>query len=93
MRERRRSRSFSLSAGRRSAVLKEREGHMASYYDDNYGFYDVESDDDVAFYFETQRQSVNKKCEGCGRKVRIKPDYAYCNSLRNETGAGRRLLA
>ena len=52
----------------------------ASYYDDNFGHYEIEDDDDVAFYHEMQRQSVLKKCQGCGREVRLKPDYAYCNS-------------
>jgi hypothetical protein len=52
---------------------------MPSYYDDNYGFYEIESQDDVDFYFERQRSNVLKKCKGCGRKVRIQPDYVICN--------------
>jgi rRNA maturation endonuclease Nob1 len=51
-----------------------------SYYDDNFGFYDIQSEEDIEFYHEMQRQSVRKKCQGCGRMVKIKPDYAYCNS-------------
>lgn len=51
-----------------------------TYYDDNFGHYEIESQEDIDFYFEMQRQSVLKKCEGCGRKVRLKPDYGYCNS-------------
>jgi len=49
------------------------------YYDDNFGHYNIESDEDVAFYHQMQRLSVQKKCQGCGQMVRIKHDYAYCN--------------
>ena len=51
-----------------------------TYYDDNFGFYEIESQDDIDFYHEMQRRSVRKKCQGCGRMVKIKPDYGYCNS-------------
>lgn len=51
------------------------------FYDDNYGAWDDMDDPDmVEFYFETQRQSVLKKCVDCGRMVKIKPDYECCNS-------------
>ena len=60
----------------------------ASYYDDNFGHYEIEDDDDVAFYHEMQRQSVLKKCQGCGREVRLKPDYAYCNSCATKIERG-----
>lgn len=53
---------------------------MASYYDDNYGWYEIESQDDVDFYHETQRASVWKKCKECGKRVKIRKDYAICNS-------------
>jgi hypothetical protein len=51
-----------------------------SYYDDNFGCYDIQSEEDIEFYREMQRISVRKKCQGCGRMVKIKPDYGYCNS-------------
>jgi rRNA maturation endonuclease Nob1 len=51
-----------------------------SYYDDNYGYYDIDSQEDIDFYFETQKNSVRKKCKGCGRTVKLRRDYAYCNS-------------
>lgn len=59
-----------------------------SYYDDNFGFYDIQSEEDVEFYHEMQRQSVSKKCEGCGRMVRLKPDYAFCNSCADKIERG-----
>ena len=51
-----------------------------SYCDDNFGFYDIQSEEDIEFYHEMQRRSVRKKCGGCGRMVKIKPDYWLCNS-------------
>ena len=50
-----------------------------TYVDDNFGTYDIQSEEDVEFYHEMQKRSVRKKCQGCGRMVKIKPDYAYCN--------------
>jgi hypothetical protein len=59
-----------------------------SYYDDNYGHYEIEDDDDIEFYHERQRTNVEKICVGCGRKVRIQPDYAYCNSCADARERG-----
>jgi rRNA maturation endonuclease Nob1 len=61
---------------------------MATYYDDNYGFYEIRDQDDIDFYHETQKASVWKKCHGCGKRVKIKPDYAYCNSCADARERG-----
>lgn len=61
---------------------------MPGYYDDNYGWYDIESEEDVEFYHRVQRESVWKKCEGCGRRVKIKPEYGYCNSCAEKREQG-----
>lgn len=61
---------------------------MASYYDDNFGTHEIESQDDVDFYHEVQRRSVLKKCAGCGRKVKLQPEYAYCNSCAEKIEKG-----
>jgi hypothetical protein len=58
------------------------------YYDDNYGFYEIEDDTDVAFYHRTQQQSVEKKCQGCGRTVKIKREYGYCNTCATKREHG-----
>jgi len=50
-----------------------------TYVDDNFGTWDIESPEDVEFYNTVQRESRVKKCQGCGRRVRLRPDYAYCN--------------
>ncbi len=49
------------------------------YIDDNFGVYEIESDEDVEFYHSVQKRSVLKKCDGCGRQVRLLPDYGYCD--------------
>jgi hypothetical protein len=54
------------------------------YYDDNFGHYNIESDEDIDFYHHMQRVSVEKVCRGCGMTVRIKRDYAYCNACADE---------
>lgn len=54
-----------------------------SYYDDNFGHWEMGEGEDYAdnvdFYNQVQRESVIKKCGRCGRKVKLRPDYAYCN--------------
>jgi hypothetical protein len=63
---------------------------MSSYYDDNFGHYEIEDEDDVAFYHQVQRESVRKKCCDCGRMVMLRPEYCRCNSCadRIERGGG-----
>ena len=59
---------------------------MSGYYDDNFGHWDgmepghPDYEDNLEFYKRTQRESVEKKCQGCLRTVRIMPHYAYCDS-------------
>ena len=52
----------------------------SGYYDDNFGFYEIESEEDIEFYHQMQASNVEKRCQGCGRMVRIQPHYAYCDS-------------
>jgi hypothetical protein len=61
---------------------------MASYYDNNFGHYDIESDEDVEFYNQVQAESVEKECRGCERTVRLRPGYAYCNSCADKRERG-----
>jgi hypothetical protein len=62
---------------------------MASYYDDNYGFYEIRDQDDIDFYHQTQKESVWKKCSKCNRRVKIKRDYAICNSCAEKIEKGQ----
>ena len=52
---------------------------MPEVYDECYGWYWVD-EEDMDQYLRANDGYVEKTCEGCGRKVRIKPDYAYCDS-------------
>lgn len=61
---------------------------MATYYDDNFGHWDIRDEDDREFYRQVAKRSVWKKCQGCGRKVKLMPQYGYCDSCatRREQG-------
>jgi len=60
-----------------------------SYYDDNFGRWnDMDDSDAVAFYRQVQKESRWKTCQGCGRKVKLRPDYAICNSCADKIERG-----
>ena len=63
---------------------------MTTYYDDNFGHYNIESDEDVEFYHRVQHENVRNVCVDCGRTVMLRPDYECCNSFadRRESGFG-----
>jgi rRNA maturation endonuclease Nob1 len=61
---------------------------MTVYYDDNFGHWDMRDEDDFEFYRQVQRESVWKVCEGCGRRVKLRPDYGYCNSCADKRERG-----
>lgn len=63
---------------------------MASYYDDNFGTYDMDDDPEgtAAFYRDVQARSVRKRCAGCDRMVKILPHYAYCDSCASKIERG-----
>lgn len=50
-----------------------------TYYDDNFGQWNMDSEGAHSFYMKVQRRSVAKVCARCERTVRILPEYAYCN--------------
>ena len=62
---------------------------MTTYYDDNFGHWtDTDDPDVMKFYNRVQRTNIKKECQGCGRKVRIQPNYAYCNSCADRRERG-----
>ena len=61
---------------------------MPSFYDDNFGWYEIESEEDIEFYFQNQRESVEKKCVDCGRIVKILPQYECCNACADKRERG-----
>jgi len=59
-----------------------------TYVDDNFGTWDMEDEDDLDFYNQVQEESVEKRCEGCGRTVRLRPDYYICSSCADTLERG-----
>ena len=59
---------------------------MAHFYDDNFGHWEGMTPDDpdyesnIAFYNQVQRDSIWKICSRCDKKVKLRKDYAICNS-------------
>ena len=51
-----------------------------TYIDDNFGAYDIDSDEDIAWYHHVQSESVWKICKACNKRVKLRPDYGICNS-------------
>ena len=64
---------------------------MPSYYDDNFGHWDMDEEGSEEFYDYVQKKSVYKKCESCGRMVHIMPHYAYSDSCANKIERGLEL--
>lgn len=61
---------------------------MASYYDDNFGHWDIEDEDDLEHYRRVQETNVEKECVGCGRTVSIQPHYDVCDSCATKREQG-----
>lgn len=62
---------------------------MTDYYDDNFGHWeDMDDPDNREFYKQVQKESVWKKCQGCGRRVKLRPQYGYCNSCADKRERG-----
>ena len=59
-----------------------------NYYDDNFGWVEVEDEEDMAFYRRIQSSNVEKQCQGCDRTVSIQPQYAYCDSCATRIERG-----
>jgi hypothetical protein len=62
---------------------------MPTFVDDNFGTWeDMDDPDNREFYRQVQRESRPTKCKGCGRKVRLRPGYGYCNSCADKRERG-----
>lgn len=58
------------------------------YYDDNFGHWDIQDDEDLEFYRRLQESNVEKICVGCGRTVKIQPHYDVCDSCATKREQG-----
>jgi len=62
---------------------------MSNYYDDNYGHWEnMEEEGMKEFYNDVQRNSVMKRCKQCERMVKLRRDYAICNSCADSNERG-----
>ena len=62
---------------------------MSEYYDDNFGNWNIEDEDDIRFYNKVQKESIWKICSMCDEKVKLKPEYDKCDSCMNMLESGR----
>ena len=53
---------------------------MATIYEHNFGFWDIDGQVEQAFFEYFQRQSVQKTCDRCKRRVRLMPPKTLCAS-------------
>ena len=68
---------------RRSRPLRRRqEGTLmaTTIYEHNFGFWEIDGQVEQAFFEYIQRQSVQKTCDRCARRVRLMPPKTLCAS-------------
>jgi hypothetical protein len=53
---------------------------VAAAYKDNFGFWDIDGQEEQAFFEYVQRTSVHEACERCGCPVRLMPSKTVCAS-------------
>ena len=63
---------------------------MADYYDDNFGHWDMDDDQEErqTFYRKVQDESIWKVCSLCDEKVKILQQYDKCNSCMDKLERG-----
>ena len=71
---------LTLRIGSRGGATTGHPTIIMNAHDDNFGHWEGMDDPDTqAFYRQVQATNVEKECQGCGNRVRIQPQYAYCN--------------
>ena len=61
---------------------------MSNYYDDNFGHYEINDQEDIEFYHKMQKESEWKNCKQCERRVFISYRYAICNDCADAQERG-----
>jgi hypothetical protein len=51
---------------------------MAAEYEDNFGFWCIDGQEERAFFEHVQRQSIGAICTRCRRRVRLMPQRTLC---------------
>ena len=53
---------------------------MATYYDENFGCWDMSEEGSKEFYHKVQSSNIEKECGECGKIVYLQPQYSICNT-------------
>jgi hypothetical protein len=53
---------------------------MATIYEHNFGFWEIDEQVEQAFFEYIQRQSIQKTCDRCDRTVQLMPSKTLCAS-------------
>ena len=63
---------------------------MEDYYDDNFGHWNMDDDQEEqqAFYRKVQAESIWKVCSICDEKVKLRAEYDKCNSCMDNLERG-----
>ena len=51
---------------------------MGAAYEDNFGFWNLDEPEELAFFHHVQRQSVRAVCKRCEGVVRLMPPKIFC---------------
>jgi hypothetical protein len=51
---------------------------MTAIYEDNFGFWEIDCRDELAFFADVQSRSVGARCQRCKRSVRLMPTKTIC---------------
>jgi hypothetical protein len=52
---------------------------MAAVYEDNFGFWEIDSREELAFFSHVQSQSIRVTCQRCKRSVRLMRTKTVCS--------------
>jgi ribosomal protein L37E len=53
---------------------------MVADYEDNFGFWDIDGQEEQAFFDHVQRESLPATCDRCGHRVRLLQSKTLCAS-------------
>ena len=78
----------SRNAERTNPPLKGKTAKMTAFYDDNFGFWDINEPEEQAFFEHVRLQSLTTMCGRCERRVRLMPTKTLCASCVSALESG-----
>jgi hypothetical protein len=61
---------------------------MIASYEDNFGYWEIDSSEESAFFVHVQNQSALINCERCSRSVRLLPTKTVCAACASALECG-----